>query len=94
MIPHSCLMFRLFAAADMVRVCGHYVKWGLTSSETAIECASLTSSWSVRYAGVAHLVERDVANVQVVGSSPITRSNTYTYPTRFAINAVAMRGGR
>ena len=28
-----------------------------------------------RYAGVAHLVERNLAKVEVAGSSPVTRSN-------------------
>ena len=62
-------------ARVMVRASRHYVKWGLTRHVTAIECASLANSRSAGSAGVAHLVERDVANVQVVGSSPITRSN-------------------
>ena len=35
------------------------------------------------YAGVAQLVERHVANVIVVGSNPITRSN-YIPPDLFA----------
>jgi hypothetical protein len=33
-----------------------------------------TPSGLVRYAGVAQLVEHNVANVVVVGSNPITRS--------------------
>ena len=46
-----------------------------------------------RYADLAHLVERDLAKVEVAGSSPVIRSMSDTKPlrVRFFSGAIAKR---
>ena len=43
------------------------------------------------YAGLAHLVERDLAKVEVVGSSPISRSNLEVWQSLVDCNGLENR---
>ncbi len=52
----------------------------LGSSEETRESSSLSSSTDP--AGVAQLVEHNLAKVGVAGSNPVSRSNKKTPPTR------------